>query len=76
MLYILQVEELEDIQKVSDVVSSSTGGEEGKPTSPEVTREGTAEATDSKVISAADLPPHAVIGMPALSPTMVITSTD
>ncbi|KAL9674816.1 hypothetical protein QQ045_003015 [Rhodiola kirilowii] len=66
----IMVEESEDIQKVSDVVSGGSEGKEGKPTTQDVANDGTTQQTSPNEISAADLPLHAVIAMPALSPTM------
>lgn len=63
-----KVEDEKDIQNVP----ASVGGkvEETKPAQQDVTDERKPEST-STMINASELPPHSVLGMPALSPTMV-----
>ncbi|XP_027936840.1 dihydrolipoyllysine-residue acetyltransferase component 1 of pyruvate dehydrogenase complex, mitochondrial isoform X2 [Vigna unguiculata] len=63
----ITVEDEKDIQNVP----ASVGGrvEETKPAQQDVTDERKPEST-STMINASELPPHSVLGMPALSPTM------
>ncbi|KAJ0102308.1 hypothetical protein Patl1_05970 [Pistacia atlantica] len=63
----ITVEELDDIQNIPSTVG---GGSEVKPTQQDIKQEETVQETSSASINTAELPPHIVLGMPALSPTM------
>lgn len=63
-----KVEELDDIQNIPSTVG---GGSEVKPTQQDIKQEETVQETSSANINTSELPPHIVLGMPALSPTMV-----
>ncbi|XP_031278526.1 dihydrolipoyllysine-residue acetyltransferase component 1 of pyruvate dehydrogenase complex, mitochondrial [Pistacia vera] len=63
----ITVEELDDIQNIPSTVG---GGSEVKPTQQDIKQEETVQETSSANINTAELPPHIVLGMPALSPTM------
>lgn len=63
-----KVEELDDIQNIPSTVGS---GPEVKPTQQDIKQGETIQETSSANINTAELPPHIVLGMPALSPTMV-----
>lgn len=66
--FIDQVEEAEDIQKVP---ASAAGGSEKPEKVSTQNVESRAQETSSTNIDAGELPPHVVVEMPALSPTMV-----
>ncbi|CAJ2629434.1 dihydrolipoyllysine-residue acetyltransferase component 1 of pyruvate dehydrogenase complex, mitochondrial isoform X2 [Trifolium pratense] len=64
------VEDESDIQNVSAAsVGGESGVEEKKPTHQDVADE-ESKPESTSTIDTSDLPPHAVLGMPALSPTM------
>ncbi|XP_044460574.1 dihydrolipoyllysine-residue acetyltransferase component 1 of pyruvate dehydrogenase complex, mitochondrial [Mangifera indica] len=63
----ITVEELDDIQNIPSTVGS---GPEVKPTQQDIKQGETIQETSSANINTAELPPHIVLGMPALSPTM------
>jgi pyruvate dehydrogenase E2 component (dihydrolipoamide acetyltransferase) len=65
-----KVEEESDIQNVSASVGGESGVEEKKPTHQGVADEDSKPESTS-TIDTSDLPPHIILGMPALSPTMV-----
>jgi pyruvate dehydrogenase E2 component (dihydrolipoamide acetyltransferase) len=65
-----KVEDESDIQNVSASVGGESGVEEKKPTHQDVTDEDSKPESTS-TIDTSDLPPHIILGMPALSPTMV-----
>jgi pyruvate dehydrogenase E2 component (dihydrolipoamide acetyltransferase) len=65
-----KVEEESDIQNVSASVGGESGVEEKKPTHQDVADEDSKPESTS-TIDTSDLPPHIILGMPALSPTMV-----
>ncbi|ESW15835.1 hypothetical protein PHAVU_007G106200 [Phaseolus vulgaris] len=61
---------VEDEKDIQNVPASVGGGiEETKPAQQDVTDEGKPEST-STMINASELPPHLLVEMPALSPTM------
>lgn len=63
------MEDAEDIQKVPASVAGGSGVEEKKHENEG--NEDKQQETSSATINTAELPPHVVLGMPALSPTMV-----
>ncbi|XP_057470906.1 dihydrolipoyllysine-residue acetyltransferase component 1 of pyruvate dehydrogenase complex, mitochondrial isoform X2 [Actinidia eriantha] len=63
----ITVEDLDDIQKVTATVSGESEIKEEKSTSQNEVRE---QETSSIKISSSELPPHIILDMPALSPTM------
>ncbi|KAJ6690562.1 hypothetical protein OIU85_006783 [Salix viminalis] len=63
----ITVEDADDIQNVPATVGSGSDVEE-KSIDRDVKSEGGAQETSS--INASELPPHVILGMPALSPTM------
>ncbi|WJX20186.1 Pyruvate dehydrogenase complex component E2 1 [Trifolium repens] len=63
------VEDESDIQNVSASVGGESGVEEKKPTHQGVADEDSKPESTS-TIDTSDLPPHIILGMPALSPTM------
>ncbi|KAG4997929.1 hypothetical protein AAZX31_10G190000 [Glycine max] len=65
----ITVEDENDIQNVPASVGGETGVEEKKPTLGGVSDERKSESTSS-VVNASELPPHLLLEMPALSPTM------
>lgn len=65
----ITVEDEKDIQNVPASVGGETGVEEKKPTHQDVKDESKPEST-STMINASELPPHILLEMPALSPTM------
>ncbi|CAK9174288.1 unnamed protein product [Ilex paraguariensis] len=66
----ITVEEAEDIQKVPATVAGESEVEEKKLSQQNVGNEDWEQETSSVKISASELPPHVVLEMPALSPTM------
>lgn len=64
----ITVEDADDIQNVPATVGSGSDVKEEKSTDQDVKSEGGAQETSS--INASELPPHDILGMPALSPTM------
>lgn len=66
----MQVEEEDDIQNVSAVEGGQVGKEETSAHQEKKSEEST-QQRDSIQPDASDLPPHVVLEMPALSPTMV-----
>jgi len=69
LLWLHKVEDADDIQNVPATVGSGSDVKEEKSTDQDVKSEGGAQETSS--INASELPPHVILGMPALSPTMV-----
>lgn len=69
LLCLHKVEDADDIQNVPATVGSGSDVKEEKSTDQDVKSEGGAQETSS--INASELPPHVILGMPALSPTMV-----
>ncbi|TKY51706.1 Dihydrolipoyllysine-residue acetyltransferase [Spatholobus suberectus] len=65
----ITVEDANDIQNVPASVGGETSVEEKKPTNQDVTDESKPGST-STTINASELPPHVLLEMPALSPTM------
>ncbi|KAL5139323.1 Dihydrolipoyllysine-residue acetyltransferase component 1 of pyruvate dehydrogenase complex, mitochondrial [Glycine soja] len=65
----ITVEDENDIQNVPASVGGETGVEEKKTTLGDVSDERKSESTSS-VVNASELPPHLLLEMPALSPTM------
>lgn len=65
-----KVEEESDIQNVPASVGGESGVEEKKPAHQDDAVEERKPETTS-TIDTSNLPPHIVLGMPALSPTMV-----
>ncbi|RZB88166.1 Dihydrolipoamide S-acetyltransferase component 1 of pyruvate dehydrogenase complex isoform B [Glycine soja] len=65
----ITVEDENDIQNVPASVGGETGVEEKKPTLGDVSDERKSESTSS-IVNASELPPHLLLEMPALSPTM------
>ena len=65
-----KVEDEENIQKIPSTLGSGSEVEE-KTAHQDVRNSEKEEEPSSLNINTADLPPHIVIGMPALSPTMV-----
>ncbi|KAG4908186.1 hypothetical protein AAZX31_20G176200 [Glycine max] len=65
----ITVEDENDIQNVPASAGGETRVEEKKPTREDVTDERKSEST-SAIINASELPPHVLLEMPALSPTM------
>lgn len=63
-----KVEEADDIQNVPATVSDGTEIKEEESTSKNEVRE---QETSGVKISSSELPPHIILEMPALSPTMV-----
>jgi len=67
----MDIDKVEDEKDIQNVPASVGGGvEETKPAQQDVTDEGKSEST-STMINASELPPHVLLEMPALSPTMV-----
>ncbi|CAL0321240.1 unnamed protein product [Lupinus luteus] len=66
----ITVEDQNDIQNVPASVGGEAGVEEKKPTGPDTTDEETKPDSTSTKINASELPPHILLEMPALSPTM------
>lgn len=66
-----QVEDPNDIQNVPASVRAEVGAEEKKSTNQEVTHEERTPESTSTTINTSELPPHILLEMPALSPTMV-----
>ncbi|GAU40873.1 hypothetical protein TSUD_40480 [Trifolium subterraneum] len=66
---VILVEDESDIQNVSASVGDGSGVEEKKSTHQDVADE-ESKPESTSTIDTSDLPPHAVLGMPALSPTM------
>ncbi|OIV90584.1 hypothetical protein TanjilG_01665 [Lupinus angustifolius] len=66
----ITVEDSNDIQNVPASVGGETGVKEKEPTSQNVTDEDTKPDSTSTKINASELPPHILLEMPALSPTM------
>lgn len=64
------MEGAEDIQKVPASVAGGSGVKEKKSKHENAGNEDKQQETSS-TINTAELPPHIVLGMPALSPTMV-----
>lgn len=64
------MEDEEDIQKVPASVAGGSGVEEKKSKHENAGNEDKQQEMSS-TINTAELPPHIVLGMPALSPTMV-----
>ncbi|KAB5544067.1 hypothetical protein DKX38_012179 [Salix brachista] len=67
----ITVEDADDIQNVPATVGSGSDVKEEKSIDRDVKNEGGAQETSS--INASELPPHVILGMPALSPTMLNT---
>ncbi|KAE9619264.1 hypothetical protein Lal_00047528 [Lupinus albus] len=66
----ITVEDSNDIQNVPASVGGETGVKEKEPTGQNVTDEDTKPESTSTKINASELPPHILLEMPALSPTM------
>ncbi|KAE9589835.1 hypothetical protein Lal_00021650 [Lupinus albus] len=66
----ITVEDQNDIQNVPASVGGETGVEEKKPTGQDTKDEETKLESTSTKINASELPPHILLEMPALSPTM------
>ncbi|KAJ8759187.1 hypothetical protein K2173_004194 [Erythroxylum novogranatense] len=64
----ITVEDADDIQNVPASVSSGSEVKDEKSTKHDIQHEGVKET--SSAIDTSDLPPHTILGMPALSPTM------
>lgn len=62
---------VEDEDDIKNVPSTAGSGPEDNASEQNVTHEKTAEEANSVKINTSDLPPHMVLDMPALSPTMV-----
>lgn len=65
------MEELDDVQKIPASVAGSSESKTEKTSDENIKAEGGVQETSSVNINTSELPPHAVLGMPALSPTMV-----
>lgn len=68
---IRKVEDADDIQRVPASVAGGSEVEENKSKRENAGNDGKQQETSSTTINTAELPPHIVLGMPALSPTMV-----
>ncbi|XP_054787843.1 dihydrolipoyllysine-residue acetyltransferase component 1 of pyruvate dehydrogenase complex, mitochondrial [Prosopis cineraria] len=66
----ITVEDPNDIQNVPALVGNEVGAKEKKSTSQEVAHEERKPESTSTTINTSELPPHILLGMPALSPTM------
>ncbi|XP_042515043.1 dihydrolipoyllysine-residue acetyltransferase component 1 of pyruvate dehydrogenase complex, mitochondrial [Macadamia integrifolia] len=66
----ITVEDPDDIGSVLATVTSSSNAKEEESTETYVKNEDKAQKTSSPGVNPAELPPHTVLGMPALSPTM------
>lgn len=66
----ITVEDAENIEKIPSNFGSGTGVEEQKTSHQVAVNTEKVEEKSSTKISASDLPPHIVVEMPALSPTM------
>ncbi|KAK9282580.1 hypothetical protein L1049_010797 [Liquidambar formosana] len=66
----ITVENLDDIQNIPATVAGGSDVEEEKSTHHNAINEGRVQDTSSVKISTSELPPHVVLEMPALSPTM------
>ncbi|KAK3031294.1 hypothetical protein RJ639_037306 [Escallonia herrerae] len=66
----ITVEDSEDLQNVPAVVTDGSEAKEKQSVQDNVTNENKQPETSSAKISASDLPPHIILEMPALSPTM------
>ncbi|KAF8396477.1 hypothetical protein HHK36_018100 [Tetracentron sinense] len=66
----ITVEDPDDIQNVPATVTDGSEVKEGQSTHQDVGNEERAQKTSSTMISTSELPPHIVLEMPALSPTM------
>lgn len=66
----ITVEDENDIQNIPASVIGGSEVKEKQPTQENVNNEGMAQETRSAKISASELPPHVIVEMPALSPTM------
>ena len=66
-----QVEDSNDIQNVPASVGAEVGAKENKSTNQEVTHEARTPESTSTTKNTSELPPHILLEMPALSPTMV-----
>lgn len=64
---------MEDQDDIANIPATISGSEaKDKPSSEETLKQGDCIQESSSVnISTSELPPHIVLGMPALSPTMV-----
>lgn len=67
-----KVEDESDIQNIPATLGGETMVEEKKPTHQDVTDE-ERKPESTSTINASELPPHVLLEMPALSPTMVRT---
>jgi len=65
------VEELDDVQKIPASVAGGSEAKSEKVSDENIKTEGGVQETSSVNINTSELPPHVVLGMPALSPTMV-----
>ncbi|KAJ8747821.1 hypothetical protein K2173_014974 [Erythroxylum novogranatense] len=65
---LFKVEDADDIQNVPASVSSGSEVKDEKSTKHDIQREGVKET--GSTIDTSELPPHTILGMPALSPTM------
>ncbi|KAK4267748.1 hypothetical protein QN277_024488 [Acacia crassicarpa] len=66
----ITVEDPNDIQNVPASVGAEVGAKEKKSTNQEVTYEERTPESTSTTINTSELPPHILLEMPALSPTM------
>ena len=65
------MEDADDIQRVPASVAGGSEVEENKSKHENAGNDDKQQETSSTTINTAELPPHIVLGMPALSPTMV-----
>lgn len=66
----ITVEELDDVQKIPASVAGGSEAKSEKVSDENIKTEGGVQETSSVNINTSELPPHVVLGMPALSPTM------
>ncbi|KAK3228413.1 hypothetical protein Dsin_000294 [Dipteronia sinensis] len=66
----ITVEDIDDIQNIPADVGGGSDVKEKKPAHQDVKKEETTHETSSVKINTSELPPHIVVEMPALSPTM------
>lgn len=68
---IYKVEDQDDIQNIPASVAGGTEIKDETSSNQDVKNEDRVQETNSVKINTSDLPPHIVLEMPALSPTMV-----
>ncbi|KAK0592672.1 hypothetical protein LWI29_023374 [Acer saccharum] len=66
----ITVEDIDDIKNIPADVGGGSDVKEKKPAHQDVIKEETTHETSSVKINTSELPPHIVVEMPALSPTM------